>query len=55
MKKVSSIYRLSPIINEDMLHVCGRLSNSHLDKDLMHRVILPRNDPVALFDRVTKG
>ena len=46
VKKSSQLYRLDPIMEDDIIRVGGRLLNSPLSEESKHPIILPKESPV---------
>lgn len=47
VKKSSSIFKLDPMISQDLIRVGGRLQLAPINKDAMHPVILPKKHHVV--------
>ena len=47
VKKTSDIYRLDPVLKDDLLRVGGRLSQAALPEELKHPVILSKSQHVS--------
>ena len=47
VKKPSQLYRLDPIMEDDIIRVGGRLLNSPLPEESKHPIILPKESPVS--------
>ena len=47
MKKTSSICKLDPQLNDQLLHIGGRLRKAPIQEESKHQIIIPKESPVA--------
>jgi hypothetical protein len=47
VKRSSSLYKLDPFVQDELLRVGGRLTRSNLDYDAKHQLLIPHTSPLA--------